>query len=185
MKTQQPRFVWCDLEMTGLHPQSCAVIEIGLILTDKDLNPLAEFERVIWQPESILDTMEPFVRQMHTRNGLLERVRASEHSLRAVEKEVMALLTEHFAMGEGILAGNSIHTDRAFIAHHMPGVERLLHYRMVDVSSLKELMRAWYPQAAGRSKTDSLHTALSDLQASIGELAFYRHTFLRPPEEFR
>jgi len=185
MKTQQPRFVWCDLEMTGLCPQRCAIIEIGLILTDKELNPLAELERAIWQPESVLEAMEPFVRQMHTRNGLLERVRASAHSLRAVEKEVMALLAEHFAPGEGILAGNSIHTDRSFIAQHMPGVDRLLHYRMVDVSSLKELVRAWYPQAAGRSKADTQHTALADVQASIGELAFYRHSFFKTPEELR
>jgi len=171
--------------MTGLCPQRCTIIEVGIIISDKELSPLAEFERVIWQPESVLETMEPFVRHMHTRNGLLERVRASEHSLRAVEKEVMALLTEHFAPGEGILAGNSIHTDRSFIAQHMPGVERFLHYRMVDVSSLKELVRAWYPQAAGRSKADTQHTALSDLQASIGELAFYRHHFFKAPEALR
>jgi len=171
--------------MTGLNPQCCAIIEIGIVITDKELNPLAEFERVIWQPEEVLLSMEPFVRQMHTRNGLLERVRSSAHSLRAVEKEVMALLAEHFAVGEGILAGNSIHTDRSFIAWHMPGVDRFLHYRMVDVSSLKELVRAWYPQAAGRSKADSAHTALADLQASIGELAFYRHAFFKLPQEVR
>ncbi|MCL2627022.1 MAG: oligoribonuclease [Cystobacterineae bacterium] len=185
MKTQQPRFIWCDLEMTGLEPQRCAIIEIGLVVTDKDLNPLVEFERVIWQPESVLLEMEPFVRQMHTRNGLLERVRASEHSLRATEKEVLGLLAEHFAAGEGILAGNSIHMDRSFIAWHMPGLDRFLHYRMIDVSSLKELIRAWYPQQAGRSKVDTQHTALSDIQASIGELAFYRHHFFKTVQEVR
>ncbi len=171
--------VWCDLEMTGLDPVTNAVIELGVIITGPDLQPRAEYEAAIWQPEDVLARMEPFVRDMHSRNGLLERVRKSDTSLRTAEREVSKLVLQHTEYGEGILAGNSIHTDRTFIARHFPGFDRLLHYRMVDVSSLKILTRSWFPNAPGRSKVDQAHTVLSDLRASLGELAFYRHTFFK------
>jgi oligoribonuclease len=179
----ETRFVWCDLEMTGLDADQCSIIEMGLIITGPDLKPLVEWERAIWQPEEALARMEPFVRVMHTRNGLLERVRASETSLRSAEKEAMATVLQHCEVGEGILAGNSIHTDRSFISRHLPGFDRVLHYRMVDVSSLKIVTRAWYPNAAGRSKVDSSHTVLSDLRASIGELSHYQSMFFKHPKD--
>jgi len=131
----------------------------------------------------VLARMEPYVKEMHTKNGLLARVRSSETSVRIAEKEVMALVLEHCGMGEGVLAGNSIHTDRAFITRYMPGLDRVLHYRMLDVSSLKVLTRAWFPKAPGRSKVDATHTVLSDLRASIGELAYYQQTFFKKPSE--
>ncbi len=177
--TPETRFIWCDLEMTGLDPVTCAIIELGVVITGPDLKPIAEYERAIWQPDDVLGRMEPFVRDMHTKNGLLERVRKSDWSVRTVEKEVTALVLQHCDFGEGILSGNSIHTDRAFIARYMPGFDRALHYRMVDVSSIKVLTRAWYPKAAGRSKVDATHTVLSDLRASIGELAYYQQTFFK------
>ena len=177
------RFVWCDLEMTGLDPERCAIIEMGIVITGPDLRPIAEFERAIWQPDDVLARMEPFVREMHTKNGLLERVRKSDVSVRTAEKEATALLTQHLEFGEGILAGNSIHTDRAFLARYMPGFDRYLHYRMLDVSGLKVLTRAWYPQAPGRSKLDATHTVLADLRASIAELAWYQQTFFKSPKD--
>lgn len=180
---QSDRFVWCDLEMTGLDPNTCAIIEIGVVITGPDLKPIAEYERAVWQPDEALERMEPFVREMHTRNGLLERVRKSDCSLRTAEKEVTALVLNHCEFGEGLLAGNSIHTDRAFIARFMPGLDRALHYRMIDVSSVKLLTRAWYPNAAGRSKVDASHTVLSDLRASIAELAYYQQTFFKNPKD--
>lgn len=177
------RFVWCDLEMTGLDPNTNVIIEMGLIITGPDLKPIAEFEAAIWQPEEALVRMEPFVKDMHTKNGLLERVRKSDMSLRTVEKEATRLVLQHCDYGEGILSGNSIHMDRAFITRYMPGFDRSVHYRMVDVSSLKVVTRAWYPNAPGRSKVDAAHTVLSDLRASIGELAYYQQTFFKSPKD--
>jgi oligoribonuclease len=179
----QTRFVWCDLEMTGLDPQRNAIIEMGLIITGPDLRPLAELERAVWQSDSVLGEMEPFVRTMHTKNGLLERVRKSEISLRQAEKDATSLVSQHVDFGEGILAGNSIYMDRLFLAKYMPGFERYLHYRMLDVSSLKVLTRAWYPNAPGRTKDDASHTVLSDLRASIAELAYYQQTFFKSPRD--
>jgi oligoribonuclease len=179
----ETRFVWCDLEMTGLDVVQNAIIELGLIITGPDLKPLAEYEAAVWQPEETLGRMEPFVREMHTRNGLLERVRKSDISLRTVEKEATRLVLQHCDFGEGLLSGNSIHTDRAFISRYLPGFDRAVHYRMVDVSSLKIITRAWFPNAPGRSKVDATHTVLSDLRASIAELAYYQQTFFKNPKD--
>jgi oligoribonuclease len=183
MPTSETKFVWCDLEMTGLDTATCAIIEMGLIITGPDLKPIAEWECAIWQPDDVLGRMEPFVKDMHTKNGLLERVRKSDISVRQAEKEATRLVLQHLEYGEGILAGNSIHTDRAFITKFMPGFDRALHYRMVDVSSLKIITRAWFPNAPGRSKVDATHTVLSDLRASIGELAYYQQMFFKKPNE--
>lgn len=173
-----PCFIWLDLEMTGLDPDTCAIIEVGVIITGPDLVPRAEMERVVWQPDDMLARMEPIVREMHSRNGLTKRVRESQISLRIAEKEVTALVSQHCDLGEGILCGNSIHTDRRFIAQHMPMLDRYLHYRQVDVTSLKVLANAWFPDMAQLKKVPSGHTALADLRASITELTHYRtHLF--------
>jgi oligoribonuclease len=179
----ETRFVWCDLEMTGLEVSTNAIIELGIVITGPDLKPIAEYEAAVWQPEDVLGRMEPFVKDMHTRNGLLDRVRKSDISLRTAEKEATRLVLQHTDFGEGILSGNSIHTDRSFITRYMPGLDRALHYRMVDVSSLKLITRAWYPNAPGRSKVDASHTVLSDLRASIAELAYYQQTFFKNPKD--
>ncbi|XXF77811.1 oligoribonuclease [Myxococcaceae bacterium GXIMD 01537] len=182
MFSAEPRFVWLDLEMTGLDPDDCAIIEIGVIITGPNLKPLDEIERVVWQPEETLARMEPVVREMHTRNGLLAKVRTSTTSLRVAEREVMELVAHHCQLGEGILAGNSIHTDRRFLIKYMPMVERYLHYRMLDVTSLKVLARAWYPGLTEQRKGPTEHTALADLRASISELQHYRdHLFRATP----
>jgi oligoribonuclease len=171
--------VWVDLEMTGLDVERCAIVELALVVTRKDLEPVAELERVVWQPDEVLERMDPFVREMHTANGLLEKVRASRHSLGDVENEAVALVAAHCGFREGILAGNSIHADRRFLARHMPVFERWLHYRQVDVSTLKVLTRAWYPGSAKFAKEGKDHTALADIRASIAELRHYRQTFFR------
>jgi oligoribonuclease len=171
-------FVWLDLEMTGLDPGESAIIEIGVIITGPDLVPKAEMERVIWQPDEVLARMEPVVREMHTRNGLLKRVRESTVSLRIAERDIASLLVQHCALGEGILCGNSIHTDRRFLVKYMPMIDRYLHYRQVDVSSLKVLGNAWFPEQMPVKKLASGHTALADVRASIAELTHYRtHLF--------
>lgn len=179
MISREQRFVWLDLEMTGLDPETCAIIEIGVIITGPDLRPLAEMERVIWQPEEVLLRMEPVVKEMHTRNGLLDKVRASTTSLRVAERDITALISEHCALGEGVLSGNSIHTDRRFLFRYMPMLERYLHYRMVDVTSLKVLVRAWYPNLVEPRRPPSGHTALADLRSSISELQYYRDVIFR------
>lgn len=176
------RLVWMDLEMTGLDPERCAILEIGVIVTGADLAPLAELGLVIWQPPDVLDRMDPFVRKMHTDNGLLERVRASTISLERAEREVFLVLAKHCAPQEGILAGNSIHADRSFLVRYMPLVARYLHYRHVDVSTLKTLVRAFYPKARPFEKPGADHTALADLHESIRELEYYRdHFFTKEP----
>lgn len=174
-----PLFVWMDLEMTGLDPETCAIVEIGVIITGPDLVPIAKIEHAIWQPEEVLLRMEPFVRQMHTDNGLLDRIRASRCSLRDAERDVLALLAKHVPYREGLLAGNSIHTDRSFLVKHMPLVEAYLHYRQLDVTSLKLLAKAWYPSMTPLDKTQTKsHTAIADLEASLAELAHYKkHIF--------
>ena len=174
-----PTFVWLDLEMTGLDVERCAIVEIGIVITGSDLEPRAELERVIWQPDDVLGRMEPFVREMHTKSGLLDRIRASRVSLADAERDAIALVSRHCAFREGILAGNSIHTDRRFLARFMPGFEGWLHYRQLDVSSLKVLASAWYPDLPPFEKGAKDHTALSDLRGSLAELAFYRDQLFR------
>ena len=183
MPNTTPHLVWLDLEMTGLEPDTCAILEIGLIITDADLTPLAELAHAVWQPEEVLARMEPFVREMHTHNGLLDRVRASSITVRDAEREALALVSRHCRFREGILAGNSIHVDRRFLLRYMPHLEQYLHYRQVDVSTLKVLTQAWYPMAPHFDKPDKTHTALDDLRQSIQELAHYRRQFFRPPDE--
>ena len=175
--------VWLDLEMTGLSAETCVILEIGLMLTGPDLEPVERYEAVIWQPEEALARMEPVVQRMHTQNGLLSRVRSSTTGLREAERGAVAALARHLPPGRGLLAGNSIHTDRRFLAVHMPMLDRYLHYRMVDVSSLGVLTRAWYPEAPERERAAPQHTAMADLESARAELAHYRRLFFRTQEE--
>lgn len=179
MQKPSPRFVWVDLEMTGLDPESCVIVEMAVLITGPDLVPIAELERVVWQPEEALARMDPFVRDMHTKNGLLERVRSSTTSLRDVERDAVALVSKHCAFREGILAGNSIYQDRRFLTRYMPLFEGYLHYRQIDVSSLKVLAQAWQPELELK-KDKKTHTALDDIRGSLAELAHYRqHLFVK------
>lgn len=179
MSDEAPTLVWVDLEMTGLDVDTCGIIEMAIVVTGPDLEPRAELERVIWQPDEVLGRMSPFVRDMHTRNGLLDKVCASQTSVADAENEAVALVAAHCEFREGILAGNSIHTDRRFLARYMPTFERFLHYRQVDVSTLKVLTRAWYPGSAAFEKEGKEHTALADIRESIAELRHYRSTVFR------
>ncbi len=167
--------VWLDMEMTGLDPQSCVPIEVAAIVTTKDLDEIETYHAVIHQPEPALSSMNEFVRNMHTQNGLLEKVARSSTSLPEADAAVAALVARHCPEeGEALLAGNSIHQDRRFIDRYFPALEKRLHYRMVDVSTLKELVRRWYGAAAEFLKPESDHTALADVRQSIEELRFYR-----------
>ena len=176
------RFVWLDLEMTGLDDKTCAVIEMAIIITDGELNEIAMLEQCIWQPESVLETMSPFVRQMHTDNGLLEKVRASKTSLADAEQRALEVLTAHVPYKKGILAGNSIWQDRRFLLRHLPFFESFLHYRQIDVSTIKVLAKQWYGGKGEAPGKPSSHTALDDIRASVAELTWYRdHCFVLVP----
>ena len=168
------RFVWLDLEMTGLDDKSCVIIEMAMIITDGELNELALVEQCIWQPESALATMSPFVRKMHTDNGLLDKVRASSTAQAEAEQKAIEVLLQHLPYKKGILAGNSIWQDRRFLLAHMPTFEAMLHYRQIDVSTIKVLSKQWYGESGNAPGKPSTHTALDDIRASIAELRWYR-----------
>ena len=176
--------VWLDMEMTGLDPKSRVPLQVAMILTDDDLNELEAVEITIWQPESALETMCPFVRKMHTTNGLLEQVRSSSTSLDQAEQRLMTLLSGHCMYRQGILCGNSIHQDRRFLNAYFPTLANYLHYRMIDVSSLKELTHRWYGSEHQYVKSDvGAHTALADTRESVNELRHYGMAFFWDPSD--
>lgn len=183
MSESREPLIWLDMEMTGLEPDVCVPLEVAMVATDPELEELDHMEAVIWQPESALEIMPPIVRTMHTDNGLLTKVRSSPLSVREVEKKMMLFLSRWARPHEGVLAGNSIHQDRRFLAAYFPVVHGYLHYRMVDVSAVKELTKRWYGGDAAFPKIASDHTALSDARASIAELKHYRAKVFKPPSQ--
>jgi oligoribonuclease len=177
---RRDHLVWLDMEMTGLDVDTCVPLQVAMVVTSSELTELDALELTIWQPDAALATIEPFVRRMHTDNGLLEAVRHSELGIREAEQGMLSLITRWCGYRQAILAGNSIHTDRTFLARYFPVFEGYLHYRMVDVSSLKELVRRWYGPDALYSKPSGKHTALSDIRESIDELRHYRAQVMKP-----
>lgn len=173
--------VWMDLEMTGLDPKTCAIVQMAIILTDHELNPVASpLDLVIWQPDSVLETMSPFVRDMHTKTGLLEKIRASAVAVEDAERQGLELISRHAEFKTARLCGNSIGQDRRFLYEHMPSLENYLHYRQIDVSTLKELAGWWYDTKFEKVDLEGeQHTALFDIRQSIAELKFYRETILK------
>lgn len=171
--------VWIDCEMTGLDLASDRLIEIAALVTDADLNVLGEgIDVVIHTDDAALDNMVEVVAQMHKKSGLIEEVRTSTVDLAAAEAMVMDYIRSHVKTAKTApLAGNSIATDRGFIARDMPALDNYLHYRMIDVSSIKELCRRWYPRIYyGQPEKGLAHRALADIRESIKELRYYRRT---------
>jgi oligoribonuclease len=179
------RLVWIDCEMTGLELGKDALIEIAALVTDADLNVLGEgVDVVIHADDTALDSMPEVVVEMHAKSGLTEEVRRSTVSIADAEAQVLAYIKEWVPDPRTApLAGNSIATDRGFIARDMPALDNHLHYRMIDVSSIKELCRRWYPRIYYAQPEKGLsHRALADIRESIRELAYYRRTaFVAPP----
>lgn len=169
---EEIRFVWIDLEMTGLNPDVDQILEMAVVVTGPDLRPLGELNRVIRQPEETLERMSKVVQRMHTRNGLIEEVLASTTSLREAERAAMGLVVQHCLPGQAFLCGNGVHYDARFLTRYMPRLEQYLHYRQVDVSTIKVLVQAWAPHLV-YDKTPSNHRATPDIHASIEELRFY------------
>jgi oligoribonuclease len=174
--------VWMDLEMTGLDPAHHTIVEIACLVTDDDLELVAEGpDIVVHQPPEALAAMDAVVRAMHTESGLLREVETSTVSLSAAGAQVLGFIRAHVEdPSEVPLCGNSIGTDRRFLAAHLPQVENALHYRSIDVSSVKELCRRWYPEAlASAPPKKGGHRALDDIRESVAELRHYRATIFR------
>ena len=164
---------WMDLEMTGLDPETHTIVEIATIITDDELEMVAEGpDIVVHQPAEIMAGMDDFVREMHKRSGLLAEIEASRTSLEEAGAKTLDFLREHISEpGTVPLCGNSIGTDRRFLARHLPAIEDYLHYRSIDVSTLKELARRWQPDVFDRApKKGGGHRALDDIRESLEEL---------------
>ena len=167
--------IWIDLEMTGLRPDRDSIIEIATVVTDRDLNVVAEGPVLaIHQSEAVLATMDDWNQRQHGGSGLLARVRASQVDAATAEQLTLAFLAAHVPAGASPMCGNSICQDRRFLARWMPALEAHFHYRNLDVSTLKELAARWYPQLGAQFSKRATHLALADIQESIAELRFYR-----------
>lgn len=179
--------IWMDLEMTGLDESRHVIVEIATLVTDDDLNIIAEGPNlVIHQPDEVMAEMDDFVTNMHTVSGLLEKIRTSTISEADAMQQTLDFIKEHSPEPNKIpLCGNSIRTDRTFLAKYMPEIENWLHYRCVDVSTIKELVKRWNPGLEhARPKSEGItHRAMDDIRDSVAELKFYRDKVFRTAEE--
>lgn len=175
MSFSDKNLIWIDLEMTGLDPEIHKVIEIATVVTDAELNVLAEGPVLaIHQSDEELAKMDEWCTNTHTRSGLVDRVKASTVSEAEAIKQTIAFLQEWVPAGVSPICGNSVSQDRRFLYKHMPDLERFFHYRTVDVSTIKELVRRWQPEVLSGLNKQGTHLALDDIRESIEELRFYR-----------
>jgi oligoribonuclease len=169
--------IWLDMEMTGLRPDSDRIIEVAMVVTDAQLAVIAESPAwVVHQPDEVLDGMDSWNKGTHGKSGLIEKVRASRLTEAEVEKAALAFLAQHVPPGASPMSGNSICQDRRFLARSMPQLESYFHYRNLDVSTLKELVRRWKPELSKGFAKEGKHEALADIYDSIEELRYYRKT---------
>lgn len=179
MSETAQRLIWIDLEMTGLLPDQDVIIEIATIVTDKDLNILAEGPvYAIAQSQARLDAMDSWNTKTHNESGLVKRIQDEGVSCEKAEQATIEFLRQHIEPNTSPMCGNSICQDRRFLARYMPQLEAFFHYRNLDVSTLKELAKRWKPEAMTGFKKQNAHTALADIRESIDELAHYRSTLL-------
>lgn len=175
------RWVWLDLEMTGLSPERDRILEVAMVVTDAQLEVVAEAPVwVVHQSDATLAGMDAWNTGTHGRSGLVARVRASAQDEADVEAAALAWLRQHLPARSSPMCGNSIGQDRRFLALHMPQLEAFFHYRNIDVSTLKELSRAWYPAEFAAFKKKTRHEALADVYESIDEARYYRDSVFKP-----
>lgn len=174
-------WVWIDCEMTGLDPERHVLLEIATIITDQDLNVVATGPELVIRPTAAeLARMDPWPRRTHKKSGLLARVETEGIPLADAEEQTLRFIRRHCYTRTAPLCGNSVWQDRRFLARYMPGLDRFLHYRLVDVSSIKVALKSWYPRQVDPPKKAGTHRALLDIQESIDELRYYRDHFLAP-----
>jgi oligoribonuclease len=180
MAQDASRLIWVDLEMTGLKPDVDRIIEVAIVITDENLEPVAEGPvRVLHQADAVLEGMDSWNKATHGRSGLIAKVKASALSEPEVEAEMLDFLGAHVPPGASPMCGNSVCQDRRFLARYMPALEAYFHYRNLDVSTLKELARRWKPQVMAGLSKQGKHEALADIYESIEELRYYREHFLK------
>lgn len=178
---QSSHLIWLDMEMTGLSVEENVIIEVAVVITDTNLNILDETPSyAISQPESELKKMDKWNVGTHTRSGLLERVRESTLTTTEVEAKILKFVKKYTFKDQSPLCGNTIHQDRKFIVKYMPKLAEHLHYRNLDVSTLKELAKRWYPAVFAAFVKHNKHEALADIHESINELKYYREKLLVP-----
>jgi len=181
-KTNKKHLVWMDLEMTGLDPECDTILEIATIITDAELNTIAEGpELVIHHDKQALDAMNEWCIRQHGASGLTQRVLDSNTTLAQAEAETLAFIKQYIPEHGSPLCGNSIHQDRRFLVRYMPQIESWLHYRNIDVSSIKELACRWYSDFKPHPKSGT-HLAMDDIRESIAELKYYRENFFIHPK---
>ena len=179
-KKREKNIVWMDLEMTGLFPEKDQILEIATLITNPDLEIIATGpELVLHQPLSILEAMDPWNQEHHSKSGLWDKVLASKTSLQEAEQQTLNFIQAHSVKGKNPLAGNSIWQDRRFLLRYMPLIHEHLHYRLIDVSTIKELAKRWYPKLKIPNKKNN-HRAMDDIQESIEELKFLRQNLFVP-----
>jgi len=180
MAQNETHLVWIDMEMSGLDPDTDRVLEVALVVTDKDLNLVEEGPvLVVRQPDTVLDAMDNWNKSTHGKSGLIDKVKASTLSEADVEQRMVDFMKQHVGERKSPMCGNSICQDRRFLARHMPRLEAYFHYRNLDVSTLKEVAARWRPELKDGFKKANSHTALADIQESIEELRYYREHFIR------
>lgn len=181
MSLNAENLIWLDLEMTGLDPQHDRILEVATLVTDKQLNLLAEAPVIaVHQSDAALAAMGEWCTHQHGQSGLTARVRASQVSEREAEQATLAFVRRYLPPNTSPMCGNSICQDRRFLAHYMPELEKFFHYRNLDVSTLKELAKRWAPGVAAGFTKESTHLALQDIRDSVAELKHYRERLLRP-----
>ena len=180
MAQNQNNLVWLDMEMTGLSPDTDRIIEVAMVITDNNLDTVAEAPTlVVHQPDSVLDNMDSWNKSTHGKSGLIEKVKASTLDDATVEARMLAFLKEYVPANSSPMCGNSICQDRRFMVRWMPQLEAYFHYRNLDVSTLKELAKRWKPEVAKGLKKHGKHEALADIYESINELKYYREHFIK------
>ncbi|MDP1536995.1 MAG: oligoribonuclease [Burkholderiales bacterium] len=172
--------IWIDMEMSGLNPETDRVLEIAIVITDAQLNTVVEAPvLVIHQPDAVLDAMDNWNKSTHKKSGLIDRVKASTLSETRAEEQMIAFLAQYVPSGTSPICGNSVHQDRRFLVKYLPKLDDYFHYRLIDVSTLKELARRWKPEVLNGMVKHGKHEALADIYESIEELRYYRAQIMK------